>query len=95
MYKSPSEFTHNFRDGREIVMWGEMLGSATPDNHAAMVRQLEAGGGASYDLAEHRALLKSYETFLDRWSFRSAFKTADSLFLSIGDKAYDFWGRTI
>ena len=95
MYKSPTEFTHNSKNREEVVMWGEMLGSAVPDNHAGMVRQIEAEGGTSYDLAEHRALLESYESFLDRWNFRSAFKTAESLFLNIGDKSYDFWGRVI
>jgi hypothetical protein len=65
MYKSPAEFTHNSKNREEVVMWGEMLGSATPDNHSGMIRQIEADGGTSYDLAEHRALLKSYDTFLD------------------------------
>ncbi len=95
MYKSPTEFTHNSKNREEVVMWGEMLGSAVPDNHAGLIRQIEANGGTSYDLAEHRALLESYDRFLDRWSFRSAFKTAESLFLDIGDKCYDFWGRVI
>ena len=95
MYRSPGEFTHRSTNDREIVMWGEMLGAAAPDNHAEMVKELRARGGSSYDLAEHEEILKGYDAFLDRWKFRGAFPTAGALFRSLGNKSYDFWGRVV
>jgi beta-galactosidase len=95
MYKSFNEFTHRSTNDKEIVVWGEMLGAAAPDNHAAMVRELRGKGGKSYDLKDHEEILAAYERFLDRWKFRTAFPTADALFASIGNRSYDFWGRVI
>lgn len=95
MYKSPQDFTHRSTNDREISMWGEMLGAASPDNHVSMVKEILSHGGRSYDLNDHREILEAYERFLDRWGFRSAFPTADALFTSVGNKSYDFWGRVI
>lgn len=95
MYQNPEDFTHRSVNDSEIVVWGEMLGAAVPDNHARMVREIEANGGESYDLRDHRQILNAYQKFLDKWRFRSAFPTAEALFLDIGDKSYDFWGRVI
>ncbi|HLP18304.1 MAG TPA: glycoside hydrolase, partial [Bacteroidota bacterium] len=39
-YKGPDDFTHRSTNDREIVMWGEMLGAAVPDNHSGMVDYL-------------------------------------------------------
>jgi beta-galactosidase len=95
LYLSGSDFTHRSTNGKEIVVWGEMLGSAAPDNHAAMIREIESEGGKSYDIEDHREILAAYDRFLDRWKFRQAFPAAESLFTSVGDRAYDFWGRVI
>lgn len=95
LYKGPDDFTHRSTNDREIVMWGEMLGAAVPDNHAAIVKELKAHGGKSYDLKDHEEILAAYNRFLDRWGFRTAFPTADALFVSIGNKSYDFWGRVV
>ena len=95
MYRSPSDFTHRSTNEKEIVVWGEMLGSAAPDNHSAMVRELESEGGKSYDLKDHREILTAYDRFIDRWGFRHAFPAAEALFTSVGDRAYDFWGRVV
>ena len=95
MYRNPGDFTHRSTNDSEIVMWGEMLGAAVPDNHEMMVRTLVTNGGSSYDLGDHREVLAAYNAFLDRWGFRGAFPTAGSLFTSIGNKSYDFWGRVI
>ncbi|MCF8241387.1 MAG: hypothetical protein K9J16_08360 [Melioribacteraceae bacterium] len=95
MYKSNSEFTHFSDNTKEIVTWGEMLGAAVPDNHSRMIREIEESGGDSYDLEEHKEILSAYDSFLDKWKFRDAFPTAEDLFLDIGDKSYDFWGRVI
>jgi beta-galactosidase len=95
LYKNPEEFTHRSAADKEIVVWGEMLGSGTPDNHAGIVRDIEKRGGASYDIEDHREILAAYDRFLDKWGFRDAYPTADKLFLDIGDKSYDFWGRAL
>ena len=95
LYKGPDNFTHRSVADKEIVMWGEMLGVGGPDNHAGMIRDIDKRGGASYDLADHREILAAYERFLDRWGFRAAFPTAERLFLDLGDKSYDFWGRVL
>ncbi len=94
-YKGPADFTHRSTNDSEIVVWGEMLGAAVPDNHAQMIGEINRLGGRSYDLKEHREILSAYDAFIDRWGFRTAFPTADALFVSIGNKAYDFWGRVI
>ncbi|MGD0783033.1 MAG: sugar-binding domain-containing protein, partial [Candidatus Aminicenantales bacterium] len=95
LYKGPDEFTHRAATEKEISMWGEMLGAGTPDNHAGIVRDIEKHGGTSYDLGDHKDILSAYERFLDKWGFREAFPSADKLFLDIGDKSYDFWGRVL
>ncbi len=95
MYVNPADFTHYSANDSEIVVWGEMLGAAVPDNHAEMIRKIEVQGGRSYDLEDHRETLQAYENFLDKWNFRKAFPSAEQLFLDIGDKSYDFWGRVI
>jgi beta-galactosidase len=95
LYTSPVNFTHRSDNRKEIVVWGEMLGAAVPDNHSMMVRQLTEKGGKSYDLKDHQEIANAYDAFLDRWDFRTAFKTSEELFLNIGDKCYDFWGRVI
>ena len=95
MYKDTSDFTHKSLNDREIVMWGEMLGAAALDNHAAMIAELTAKGKKSYDLLDHQQIDSAYNRFLDRWNFRKAFPTTDALYGSIGNKEYDFWGRVI
>lgn len=95
LYKNPQEFTHRSVNDSEIVVWGEMLGAATPDNHPAAIREIEEKGGKSYDLQDRREVLAAYEQFLDRWGFRGAFASAEDLFRDLGDKCYDFWGRVI
>jgi beta-galactosidase len=95
MYKNPADFTHRSTNDKEIVMWGEMLGAAVPDNHPKMVDEIKHLGSHSYDLKEHQEIAAAYDAFIDRWGFRSAFPTAAALFTSIGNKSYDFWGRVI
>ncbi len=88
MYRSPTDFSYQSNNTREIVTWGEMATGASPDNHAADIAWYAANTGAGYDLAAHKALLASYNQFLDDYHFRSAFPTAESLFLGAGDKHY-------
>jgi hypothetical protein len=48
-------------------------------------------GGNSYDLTDHKEILAAYDSFLDKWNFRSAFPTAEHLFNALGKKCYDTW----
>jgi len=95
MYKNPEKFTHRSTNEREIVVWGEMLGAAVSDDHVRMIKEIESGAGVSYDLADHKEILQAYDNFLDKWKFRKAFPSTEKLFLDIGNKCYDFWGRVI
>jgi beta-galactosidase len=94
-YKSPTEFTYNAPYKKVLTEFGEMEGCATPDNHSLMVHQIteiyKKNGGDSYDLTDHKEILAAYDRFLDKWKFRDAFPTAESLWLSLGKKCYDTW----
>ncbi|MES2441536.1 MAG: sugar-binding domain-containing protein [Pseudomonadota bacterium] len=90
-YQSKDEYIHRQTGKPFIVEFGEMQGCAVADNHAKIVADIEAHGGKAYDLEDHRIILRETEAFLDKWGFRAAFPTAESLFLSIGRKAYDAW----
>lgn len=90
-YQSPDAYIHRQTGKPFIVEFGEMQGCAVADNHAGMVREIEARGGKAYDMDDHREILRGTEAFLDRWGFRNAFPTAEALYLSIGRKCYDAW----
>ncbi len=94
LYTHPDSFTHRSVNQKEIVCWGEMLGSACPDNHQLMINQLKHTPG-SYDYADHTAILTGYSNFINKWRFNSGFPTPSALFEQIGTKCYDFWGRVI
>jgi beta-galactosidase len=95
LYRTPREFMHYSGNRREISMEGEMLGWAAPDNHAAKLESIRAGGGHSFDRADHERILAAYESFLDKWNFRGAFPTASALFTDVGNKLYDTWARIL
>lgn len=95
MYVSPAEFTHYSDHDSEIVMWGEMLGAAVPDNHLQMIRDINEYGGNSYDLLDHTQINGAYDRFLAMNKFSAAFSSTEELYLDIGNKCYDFWGRVI
>ncbi|MCW3847390.1 twin-arginine translocation signal domain-containing protein [Sphingomonas sp. LB-2] len=90
-YQSKDAYIHQQAGKPFIVEFGEMQGCAVADNHAGIVAEIDARGGKSYDIEDHRVILRETEAFLDRWGFRKAFPTAESLFLSIGRKAYHAW----
>jgi beta-galactosidase len=95
LYTSPTNFVQYTNNQKEIVVWGETLGSATPDNHELMIDNINQAGGYSWDKDDHQQILDAYNQFLDKWKFRAAFPTASDLFTAIGNKAYDFWGRVV
>jgi hypothetical protein len=92
-YNSPTDFYYRSPIKGEIVEWGEMKGAASLDNHVSLLAQIARHGGHSYDKLDHEEILAAYEKFLDRWGFRTAFPTAEKLFLSIGRRAYESWGQ--
>jgi beta-galactosidase len=94
-YTDPEHYVYRNTDSREIADYGEMGGSGTADNHALMVRQIQAMGGASYDLLDHQEIDAAYNRFLDQHGFRSAFPSTDALYRKIGDKQYDYWSHVL
>ncbi|MGR4865095.1 sugar-binding domain-containing protein [Caulobacter sp. LARHSG274] len=90
-YKGPDDYIHRQTGKPFIVELGEMEGCAVADNHAAMVVEILAGGGKSYDLDDHRAIVAATNGYLQRWGFDKAFPTSERLFLSVGRKAYEAW----
>jgi len=95
LYTDPRHFTQYTGNRREISMQGEMLGWAAPDNHELTLQSIRDGGGRSYDAADHERILAAYNSFLDKWQFRSAFPTAAALFAGAGNKLYETWGRIL
>ena len=95
LYRDPEHYTHRIDNAKEIVDWGEMLGAASADHHGLMVAQIEARGGASYDLGDHRGMDAGYAAFLDKAQMRSIFPTTESVYEEIGKKSMEFWGRVI
>jgi beta-galactosidase len=100
-YVSPDKFTYEVPAGPVfkgvITEYGEMEGCARPDDHTLMVHQItetyKKYGGTSYDLKDHEEIIAGYETFLDRWGFRKAFPTAESVFLACGRTSYESWAN--
>ena len=96
-YKSPTDYTYKAPYKNVLTEYGEMEGCARPDNHSLMVHQITGTykkyGGTSYDLADHEEIIASYEKFLDRWGFRKAFPSAESVFLAVGKTCYESWGN--
>jgi beta-galactosidase len=94
-YKSPTDFTYRAPFKNVITEFGEMEGCARPDDHPLMVHQItqtyKQYGGTSYDLKDHEEIIAGYEKFLDKWGFRKAFPTSESLFLALGKTSYDSW----
>jgi len=99
-YKSPTDFTYKSPERKVISEFGEMEGCATPDNHSLMLHELGAPkatgignqpANTSYDLADHREIVATYDKFIDRWGFRAAFPATETLWTSLGKKCYDTW----
>lgn len=107
LYLDPDDFSHSgadkLRPGKEgasptkpeVVMYGEMLGAGTPDDHQAIVDAYHRTGRDGYDRADQERILAAYNDFLDRYHFRQAFPTASSLFHAIGSKSYFLWQKMI
>jgi beta-galactosidase len=90
-YKGKDDYIHRQTGKPFIVEFGEMQGCAVADNHPAMLVEILAKGGKSYDLEDHKAVVAPTNSYLERWGFQKAFPTSESLFLSVGRKAYEAW----
>lgn len=90
-YQGKDSYIHHQPGKPFIVEFGEMQGCAVADNHVKIVADILSRGGKSYDLEDHTVIVKNTSEFLDKWNFRKAFPTTESLFLSVGRKAYDAW----
>jgi hypothetical protein len=90
-YKTKDDYIHRQTGKPFIVEFGEMQGCAVADNHSKMVVDILAHGGKSYDLEDHKVIVAATNSYLERWGFQKAFPTSESLFLSVGRKAYESW----
>lgn len=90
-YRSKDDYIHMQKGKPFIVEFGEMQGCATADNHEAMVVEILANGGKSYDLQDHKDILAATNSYIERWGFKQAFPTSEALFLSVGRKVYESW----
>src|SRR5277367_6221374 len=82
-------------DHKEISIWGETLGAATPDDYDKLVHSFDADHPTGYELDDMTKTLNGYHAFLDKWGFREAFPTDSSLFQAIGYRMYYFWQRIV
>lgn len=90
-YRSKDDYIHMQKGKPFIVEFGEMQGCATADNHEAMVVEILAKGGKSYDLQDHKDVVAATNSYIERWGFKPAFPTSEALFLSVGRKVYEAW----
>ncbi len=95
LYQSDTAFIHRTTIKDQIVVWGEMLGAATPDNAKKMIEYINAHGGKSYDLIDQQDMQKAYGDFIKKWGFQAAYPDAGALFEAIGKKSFEFWGKVI
>lgn len=90
-YRSKDDYIHMQKGKPFIVEFGEMQGCATADNHEAMVVEILAKGGKSYDLQDHKDIVAATNSYIERWGFKTVFPTSEALFLSVGRKVYESW----
>lgn len=90
-YAGKDDYIHRQTGKPFVVEFGEMQGCAVADNHSKMVADILANGGKSYDLEDHKLIVAATNSYLERWGFKPAFPTSESLFLSVGRKAYESW----
>jgi beta-galactosidase len=94
LYQDPEHFSHRSDNAREVVLWGEAMGSGSADNLQAMRDYYAAHpGSGGYAKRDHDELFSAYDDFLKEKGFRDAFPDVASLTQSIGDRSYYFWGR--
>ncbi len=88
LYRGPDAYWYWSDNRKEIVAWGEMGTSGSPDDHQRIVEWYRDNNRDGYDRAAHERILNSYNAFLDKYGFRNEFPTASTLFRQVGDKHY-------
>lgn len=88
LYKGPTDFKCYTTDSKGIAMWGELGTADSPDDDSATVKWYQEHKVSGYNRAAAEARLAAYEAFLDKYDFRSAFPTAQSLFQAVGARHY-------
>ena len=97
LYTDPTHFGQRQppEAAKEITVWGEMLGSGSPDDYDRLVHSFDAQHPSGYELDDMTKILAGYHDFLDKYGFRKAFPTDSSLFQAIGYRTYYFWQRVL
>ncbi|HEX4084478.1 MAG TPA: malectin domain-containing carbohydrate-binding protein [Chthoniobacteraceae bacterium] len=88
LYQDPTHYKTYSVDTAGISMWGELGTANSPDDDAATVRWYQEHHAVGYDLEAAKTRLAAYNQFLDKFHFRSAFPTVESLFLAVGARHY-------
>ena len=88
LYKNPEDYKCYSTDTNGIAMWGELGTANSPDDDAATVRWYQENNVPGYDRAAAQTRLSAYESFLDKYQFRSAFPTSETLFEQVGARHY-------
>ena len=95
LYKNPNDFSHQSKDHRAIVVWGEMMGFGVPGDADAITKAYQKAEQPGFDRSEAESLVSAYEKFIDAYGFRSDFPIVSSLFQAIGEKSYFAWQKII
>ena len=88
MYRAPDGFSYRSENEKEVAAWGEAAAGASADDHTEIDKWYDKNNLTGYDRAAHDVLADAYEKALDRYDFRKAFPTAESLFRLIAAKQY-------
>jgi beta-galactosidase len=88
LYKGPTDFKCYTTDTKAIAMWGELGTADSPDDYAADAKWYQDHDMPGYNRAAVEARLAAYDAFLDKYGFRSAFPTSESLFRAVGARHY-------
>lgn len=88
LYQNPTNYKCYTTDTNGIAMWGELGTANSPDDDAAIVRWYQKQNTPGYDRDASEARLAAYNAFLDKYQFRSAFPTAETLFQAVGARHY-------
>ncbi|MBT4482573.1 MAG: hypothetical protein HOC71_02725 [Candidatus Latescibacteria bacterium] len=79
----------------EIIFWGEEGAFGTMVRLEKIKKELEVTGATGFRELEHIDWFNTYNTFLDKSGFRSAYPTVDDLTMSLGRNMHYFHGRNI
>ena len=95
MYRASDSFAYRAANEKEVAVWGEAAAGASTDDHTDIDRWYDKNNLTGYDHAAHDVLADAYEKALDRYDFRKAFPTAESLFHQIAAKQYFLTARLL